>query len=58
MASRPAGALDADRVHAVANACEQAGARRVLGNVCAERPNNEFEVIEVTDTEGWFTWKK
>lgn len=50
--------LDEGRVHAVAKACEQAGAHRVLGNVCAERPNNEFEVIEVTDTEGHFTWQK
>jgi glycine/D-amino acid oxidase-like deaminating enzyme len=50
--------LDGKRVKAVAKACEEAGARRVLGNVCAERHENQFEVIEVTDTEGLFTWKK
>lgn len=50
--------IDGKRVKAVAKACEDAGARRVLGNVCVELPENQFEVIEVTDTEGLFTWKK
>jgi hypothetical protein len=49
---------DDKRVKAVAKACEENGARRVIANISEPRPNGNFEVIEVIDTEGWFTWKK
>lgn len=50
---------DAKRVKAVAHACEEAGARRVIANTSQKIDGPAmFEVIEVTDTEGIFTWKK
>lgn len=49
---------DAKRVKAVAKACEENGARRVIANISDNPPTGKCEVIEVIDTEGWFTWKK
>lgn len=49
---------DGKRVKAVAALCEEAGARRVIANISERCQENGFEVIEVIDTEGLFTWKK
>jgi hypothetical protein len=47
-----------ERVRAIGKACEEVGARRVLTNTHQQQPDGRFEVVEVTDTEGFFTWKK
>lgn len=52
------GGCDGKRVKAVASLCEEAGARRVIANIHRALPEHQFEVIEVTDTEGLFTWSK
>jgi hypothetical protein len=49
---------NSERVKLIASACEENGARRVIANISDALPNSSFEVIEVMDTEGWFTWKK
>jgi hypothetical protein len=49
---------DAARVQAVARACEENGARRVIANTSRLLPSGRFEVTKVTDTEGVFTWSE
>jgi len=51
-------ALDADRGRAVADACKQAGARRVIATFSERRGSSDFNAVEMTDTEGVFTWKR
>lgn len=51
-------ATNAARAHAVAQVCVECGARRVITTVSRALTNGTFDVIEVADTEGTFTWKK
>jgi hypothetical protein len=49
---------DADRVKAVAQACEAASAKRVIASTF--QPIDQYpgiELVEVTDTEGVLTWR-
>jgi len=48
--------MDAGRVRAIGQACEQAGARRVIANTL-KQSNHGFDMVEVTDTEEIFTWR-
>ena len=46
------------RVKQIAQAAIQAGANRVLTFVSASKGCVEHEIIEMTDTEGSYVWKK
>lgn len=50
---------DATRVHAVAQACREASARRVIATVCQPIGRGEFarmQLVEATDTEEILQW--
>lgn len=48
----------APRVAAIAGACSEAGARRVIAHTMELTVGGEFKVTKVTDTDGLFTWSR